>query len=74
VALLAFFAWVLLTLPIQPALILVVADTVAWVGLGQDQLRRPLHRHRHLVLSALLLYLLVWESKEAATPSPATTR
>ena len=32
VALLGFFAWVLLTLPIQPALILVVAGTLAWVG------------------------------------------
>ena len=28
----------------------------------------------HLVLSALLLYLLGRESKEAATPSPATAR
>jgi hypothetical protein len=27
-----FSAWVLLTLPIQPAVILVVAGTPAWVG------------------------------------------
>ena len=34
----------------------------------------PLHRHRPPRPERLLLYLLVRESKEAATPSPATAR
>ncbi len=46
VLLLGFFAWVLLTLPIPPALILVVAGTLAWVGWVRISYDRPVRSRR----------------------------
>jgi chromate transport protein ChrA len=46
VLLLGFFAWVLLTLPIPPALILVVAGTLAWVGWVRISYDRPVRTAR----------------------------
>jgi hypothetical protein len=60
VALLGFFVWVLLTF------VFPVLKGGYFPGLYTAI--------GHLALSALLLYLLVRESKKAATPSPATAR
>ena len=51
-ALLGFFAWVLLTLPIQPALILVVAGTLAWVGWVTTSYAHPV-RSRKVIATYL---------------------
>lgn len=50
--LLGFFAWVLLTLPIQPAVILVVAGTLAWVGWVRFSYAHPV-RSRKVIATYL---------------------
>src|SRR5215203_5347272 len=50
--LLGFFAWVLLTLPIQPAIILVVAGTLAWVGWVRISYANPI-RSRKVIATYL---------------------
>jgi len=50
--LLGFFAWVLVTLPIQPAIILVVAGTLAWVGWVRISYANPV-RSRKVIATYL---------------------
>jgi hypothetical protein len=50
--LVGFFAWVLLTLPIQPAIILVVAGTLAWVGWVRISYANPV-RSRKVIATYL---------------------
>src|SRR5829696_4585868 len=50
--LLGFFAWVLVTLPIQPAIILVVAGTLAWVGWVRISYANPI-RSRKVIATYL---------------------
>jgi hypothetical protein len=58
-ALFGFFAWVVLTLPIQPALILVVAGTLAFVGWLAFSYDHPV-RSRKVVATFVFGFGALW--------------